>query len=163
MKDKKELFVLIEETMKAELLEILRSAQAAHGGATHEDAIAKSKYDTHGLELSYLAGSQFERARLLEKDIAAFRSFYKNLDLNQDFVDHGSLVELEKQESGVKTSRILFISPYGAGRKVEWYGKEVLVLSPDSRLGMELIDQQVGDEVTILPNEKNYWLIKSTY
>ena len=47
-------------------IEILeRSAQEAHEGATHEDAVAKSKYDTHGLELSYLAGSQYERARKL--------------------------------------------------------------------------------------------------
>ena len=48
-----------------ELEVIKKSAEIAHDDATHEESRAENKYDTRGLESSYLAGAQMERVRIL--------------------------------------------------------------------------------------------------
>src|SRR5689334_15606079 len=56
---------LIEEiitALEAELANYARSARAAHAEATDEQSKAENKYDTRGLEASYLARGQSRQA-----------------------------------------------------------------------------------------------------
>ena len=138
-------------------IEILeRSAQEAHEGATHEDAVAKSKYDTHGLELSYLAGSQYERARKLATDRKQF--FDQSLaSFDGDTpIAATALVALQNQGG---TIRFLYISQPCAGIEVDFAGKKVQVLSPESPLGLEVIDSYLGDEVEVGQNSSQSYEI----
>lgn len=137
--------------LESNLDEIVRSADAAHGGATHEDAVAKSKYDTHGLELSYLAGSQYERANLLQGEIKSLmESSQKVLD-SDAAIGHSSIIEIEDEDSG--KSKLLFLSPFGAGLDHQWNGKKVTIVSPQSPLGNELMDQYLGDGISLSSND----------
>ena len=44
----------------------VRAARAAHAEATHEQSRAENKYDTRGLEASYLARGQSQQAAEIE-------------------------------------------------------------------------------------------------
>ncbi|SMF49310.1 hypothetical protein [Pseudobacteriovorax antillogorgiicola] len=143
--DKTQLHEIIVAQMRQNLDDIVRSAQAAHGGATHEDAVAKSKYDTHGLELSYLAGSQFERANLLRADIVSFSALKPTLFDKDQAIGVSCLVSLESIHPNQK--KLVFLSPYGAGMTVNWQTSPVSIVSPESPLGVELVDSFAGDEI----------------
>ena len=143
---KKTLVFLIVAKMEEELKVLLESAQAAHSGATHTEAVAKSKYDTHGLELSYLAGSQFARAAKIEEDIQRLKTMpIPEFSGEDDPIAVGSLVEVSV-EGG---SSLYFISDLGAGRRVEWCAANVQVISGDSPLGSSLLGSYVGDDISL--------------
>lgn len=132
------------EHLERELDAMIQSAEAAHAGATHEDAVAKSKYDTHGLELSYLAGSQFERARHLQTQIAMLRQTSFREFSAEDEIDAGALVGLQSEGGPLD---YFLVSNLGAGISMEVEGRSVKVLSPESMLGRSLIGLYEGDSL----------------
>ena len=146
--DKKKIIAVLIDFLEGKLREIQRSAEAAHGGATHEDAVAKSKYDTHGLELSYLAGAQLERAKLLESEIRSLHESPCKIFGDDDVIQHGSLINLVPERSTAPQKTFL-ISPYGAGEQISYRNLSITVLSPHSPLGEEVIDQYLGDTIPL--------------
>jgi hypothetical protein len=54
---------LILDKLRIDLDIAERAAQTAYETATHEENIAENKYDTLGLEASYLAAGQAKRGR----------------------------------------------------------------------------------------------------
>lgn len=143
--DKKKLQRLLLEALRAERDATLQAALTAKEGATHEDAVAKSKYDTHGLELSYLAGSQFERARLAETKIAQLENNPFKTYSEDDSIDVGALVLVEDRvKNRVQT---YLISNIGAGLSLYYDEQEILVISPESPLGESMMSLGVGDEI----------------
>lgn len=143
---KKDLVTAILDQLQRELTETKKAAQAAHSGATHEDAVAKSKYDTHGLELSYLAGSQYERAEKMATDLYNLRSMNITLFNQDDRVAVGTIVELAHPGA---SSDLYFLCPYGAGLTVSWLDFQIKVVSQSSPLGCDLMGAYVEDEVFI--------------
>jgi len=57
-----------------ELQVYFRAAHASRTEATHESSKAENKYDTRGLEASYLARGQSKQAAEIESAIADFES-----------------------------------------------------------------------------------------
>ena len=104
--------------------------------------------------MSYLAGSQFERAKTLEGEIAALTKEKVTLAEDTDPVQSGSLVHLQKQDHS--TEKFLLLSLFGAGETVSWQGKKFQVVSPHSPLGQELMHLLFDEPVTI---NKAQWFI----
>ena len=67
--DKKALIGKIIEQLTAELELFAKAARASHAEATHEQSKAESKYDTRGLEASYLARGQSRQLAETEQAI----------------------------------------------------------------------------------------------
>ena len=154
--DKRKLHSLLLETLKAELNATLSAAETAKEGATHEEAVAKSKYDTHGLELSYLAGSQFERARLVESKIALLtNSLFKDFD-EDDEIEVGALVFLQGK---APKPQAYLISNLGAGLDLILQNERILVISPESPLGEALIGLYLGDMIDSKERQKNAYTV----
>jgi len=124
-----------------ELEVYFRAAQASRAEATHEQSRAENKYDTRGLEASYLARGQSKQAAEIQAAIAAF----EKLDTRQfgpgDLIDVGAFVELEF--NGEKTA--YFIGPRAGGTEVLHQKREVLVITPQSPLGEQLLGRKQGD------------------
>jgi len=119
----------------------LRAARAAHAEATHEQSKAENKYDTRGLEASYLARGQSKQAAELEAAIAAFEKLdARNYGAGEP-IDLGALVELES--AGERT--LYFIGPKAGGTEVMHQKREVLVITPQSPLGEQLGGRKQGD------------------
>jgi transcription elongation GreA/GreB family factor len=118
-----------------------RAAQFSRAEATHESSKAESKYDTRGLEASYLARGQSKQAAELEAAIAEFEKLPVKKFGADDPINLGALVELEN--AGEKL--FYFIGPRAGGTEVLHDKKEILVITPQSPLGEQLMGRKPGD------------------
>lgn len=121
-----------------------RAAQTAYETATHEENVAENKYDTLGLEASYLATGQARRMKEIRQGLTKFRA----LQL-RDFrtgIELGALVTLE---SATGARQRFFLGPDAAGLKLEFEGCPVMVITPRSPLGQSLLGKEVDDEVSM--------------
>lgn len=127
-------------------LEILSTAaRIAHEASTHEENIPDNKYDTLALEASYVAQGQANRANQIRRSIEVYRQLRADKK-EGDVVRLTSLVTLEGQDGQI---RALFMGPAEGGLKIEQEGKDIVVITPASRMGRELLGKSVGDSVEI--------------
>jgi len=122
---------------------LLAAAKSAHAAATHEENIPDNKYATLALEASYLAQGQANRASEIRRALEAYRQLDGRPSADGT-VRLGSLVELEDEEGAAK---LIFIGPLEGGLKIPHEGREVLVITPASPLGRELLGKAVGEGV----------------
>lgn len=138
---------LILQQLRDDLEVAVRAAQTAYETATHEENIAENKYDTLGLEASYLAAGQARRV----EEIRQALSLWQNLGLRpydaQSGIQVGTLLGLE-DENG--REQWLFLGPDGAGLKVQVVGQLVTVITTRSPLGKSLLGKFEEDEVEIV-------------
>jgi transcription elongation GreA/GreB family factor len=117
-----------------------KAARTSRAEATHESSKAESKYDTRGLEAGYLASGQARQAREILESI----KIYESLPLRDfgaaDAVDLCALVELKVDGSG----SYYFIGPKNGGLEIEHSGEEIVVITPQSPLGENLMGRKAG-------------------
>ena len=118
-----------------------RAAKFSRAEATHESSKAESKYDTRGLEASYLARGQSKQAAELEAAIAEFEKLPVQKFGADEPIGLGALVELET--GGEKS--FYFIGPRAGGTEILHDKKEILVITPQSPLGEQLMGKKSGD------------------
>jgi len=128
-----------------ELQVYFRAAHASRAEATHEQSKAESKYDTRGLEASYLARGQSRQAAEIEAAIAEFEKLDARPFVNGAGIDIGALVELEH---GGENS-LYFIGPRAGGTEIIHDKKEILVITPQSPLGEQLLGKKQGDQLQL--------------
>jgi transcription elongation GreA/GreB family factor len=146
--NKPDILRLIVEHLTHDLAVQFNAALTAHEASTHEENIPDNKYETLALEASYVAQGQANRAQEIRRALEA----YKQLTLGK--FDDGSaigltaLVTLAGSES---TTRTFFIGPLEGGMKLidDLTGIEIMVITPASPLGRDLIGMGVGDMVRL--------------
>lgn len=155
---KQQIISKIIEDFESELVVMAKAAQEAREAATHEESVAEDKYDTRGLEASYLAGAQARRVAELQWIIHS----YRNLELleftSKSCVEITALVEVSFQSE----KRLFFLAPKGGGILIDVDSIKVQIVAPDSKLGAELMGKAVGDavEVQIMGRLKEYEVLK---
>ena len=122
-----------------------RAAQNSRAEATHEQNKAESKYDTRGLEASYLARGQSRQAAELEAAIAEFEKLEVRKFAASEPIDLGALVELEVD--GEKS--LYFLGPRAGGTEIVQDRREILVITPPSPLGAQLLARKQGDRLQL--------------
>jgi len=122
-----------------------KAARAAHAEATHEQSKAENKYDTRGLEASYLARGQSRQAAETAQALKQLESMQLRAFGPADPIDLGAVVEIER--TGERS--IYFIGPRAGGTEVRHERKEVLVVTPQSPLGQQLVGKKQGDRIRI--------------
>ena len=65
---------LLLEKLEVDLDVLQRAAQTAYEAATHEENVAENKYDTLGLEASYLATGQARRVEQIRQSLKSCRT-----------------------------------------------------------------------------------------
>lgn len=121
------------------------ATRAAYEAATHDENRAEDQYDTRGLEASYLANAQSQRATELDKMIAGLKSMTIRDFAKDETIKIGTLIELEQN----KRVMWIFLLPYGAGINIETEGKTISVVTPASPLGQELVNREAGDSFRV--------------
>lgn len=144
--DKIVLLSQIIARLEADHALLLQAAKTAHAAATHEENIPDNKYATLGLEASYLAQGQANRAQEILEALKAFRQLAIQQFSEVSPIRLTALVELE-DEAG--NNRWLFLGPAAGGLRLDFDGEEVMVITPASPLGRELLGKQCGDLITI--------------
>lgn len=123
---------------KFELLE--RAARTSHGEATHESSKAENKYDTRGLEAAYLARGQSRQAKEILESIQAYNALSAQDYGPDEAIDLNAVVELEVDGS----ASTYFVGPRAGGLEVHVGKKEVVVITPQSPLGQNLMGKKAG-------------------
>jgi transcription elongation GreA/GreB family factor len=131
----------ITAALTGELELYFRAAQYARAEATHEQNKPENKYDTRGLEASYLARGQSRQAAELEAAITEFEKLNPRPLAAGEAIGLGALVELEL---GGERS-FYFLGPRAGGTEVTHDRKEILVITPQSPLGEQLLGKKAGD------------------
>ena len=142
MSAKQELLDLITKKLLEEFQTLDAASKAAKEAATHEESKPEDQYDTRGLEASYLAGAQAQRAQEISRGLGILKQFPLKDFSAQTPIQSGALLEL--LNAGRKSW--YFLLPAAAGTSLEWKGKSITVLSPVSKLGEELMGRRQGEE-----------------
>jgi transcription elongation GreA/GreB family factor len=141
---KDQLLKRIVECLTENLGVLERAARTSHAEATHESSKAENKYDTRGLEAAYLAGGQARQAKEILDAIKIYESLKPRDFAPGEEIDLTALVELEMDG----THTLYFIGPKSGGLEVTHQHKEIMVITPQSPLGQNLMGKKKGQRWT---------------
>src|ERR1043166_3155449 len=141
---KSDLIGRIIEALHDSLAVLEKAARTAHAEATHESSKPENKYDTRGLEAAYLAGGQARQAREILESIKVYGALQVKEFGPTDPIDLSAVVELE----AVGVIGTYFIGPRSGGLEVNHEGAEVMLITPQSPLGQQLMGRQAGQRWT---------------
>lgn len=129
--------------LRAQFDLLKRASETARVDATDEESRARSKYDTQGLEASYLAAGQAGRAEELAATIATFSAAPFPTFRQQDAIAEGALVEtlLERERNW------FLLAPCAGGLSINLDGAEITVLGPGAPLRRQLQGLKTGDRL----------------
>lgn len=145
--NKKTVHQLIVDKLRIDLDVAERAAQTAYETATHEENVAENKYDTLGLEASYLATGQARRMEEIRQSLTLCQNLTPRPYDDRRGIEIGALLGLE-DENG--REQWLFLAPDAAGLKVDLVGQSITVITPRSPLGKSLLGKFEGDDVEIV-------------
>lgn len=140
--DKHELVRAIIQKLRDDLVLYQNAAGAARAEATDEQSKAENKYDTRGLEASYLARGQSRQAAEINESIKAFQKLALREFSSSDAIDVGAVVELKN----FNETSTYFIGPRSGGTEIACDNREVLVITPESPLGSQLVGRRTGED-----------------
>ena len=144
--DKATLLTRIVAALETDMEVLRRAAQTAYEAATAEENIAENKYDTLGLEASYLATGQARRTAEIRQALLTYQQLLlREYDPSRG-VQVSNLVTLEDEDGG---RRLLFLGPEAAGLKIGEGDDLVTVITPRSPLGQQLVGKKVDDEISL--------------
>ena len=129
--------------LRADLAQQAAAAALAHDEATNEESRARSKYDTHSQEAAYLAQGQAKLVTDIEVSIEAYAALPLPDFLPGQAIALGALVELENRDARAW----YFLGPRAGGMELTVDGRAILVLTPQSPLGRQLLGRQRGDTI----------------
>ncbi|MDB5981143.1 MAG: GreA-GreB family transcriptional regulator [Pseudomonas sp.] len=147
--NKQAVLELIVDKLKIDLDVLQRAAQTAYETATHEENIAENKYDTLGLEASYLATGQARRVEEIRQSLVQFQTLSLRAFDEQRGIQIGDLISLEDDN---RSQQQLFLGPDAAGLKISLAGLLVTVITRHAPLGKSLLGKSEGDVVEIIIN-----------
>lgn len=155
--DKEELRKQILARLTSDYQLLLQAAKSSHAAATHEENVPDSKYETLALEASYIAQGQANRAQEIKQAMTAYRNLILADFDEQSPIRMSALVRLE-DEAGNR--RQVFIGPAAGGLSLSCREQSLMLITPDSPLGRELIGCRVDDCIRLEGNKvKEYEII----
>lgn len=138
--DKIEIFKAVLLALEEELRRQLKGQAVAAEGATHAESRAETKWDTCGLEQSYLARGLAKQFEALAKQVSDLRAFALHKFEGMP-VGLGALVEAEMDGS----KDLFFLLECGGGTEVTVDGRVITVITPESPVGGALLGKRVDD------------------
>lgn len=144
--DKTALREAIVAQLRRDLALQVGAAQLARDEAISEESRPENKYDTHSQEAAYLAEGQARQAAEIEAGLAHYASLPLPEFGPTDTIAVGALVELRPQGGNAKSSWY-FLGPRAGGMELQIEEKSVLLVTPQSPLGRQLLGKRIGDTV----------------
>ncbi len=156
--NKREIVTHIIARLTTELESLTSAARATHAEATDEENKAEDKYDTRGLEASYLAHGQSKAAEEAAQSLGQFEALPIKDFSGGEPISLGALVTVE----GSGSTAQYFIGPRAGGTELPLDGSTLLVITPHSPLGRQLMGKRAGDSVQLdLGGKKNVFRIET--
>ncbi len=146
----------IIECLEADLSVFASAARAAHEAATNEECQPDNKYDTTALEASYIAQGQANRAQEIRIALESYRTIKMQSFDDETPIRLTALVTLDDEDG---SQRKFFLGPHAGGLKVSAGASEIVVITPQSLLGRNLLGKLTGDEVRSGDNPVRIYMI----
>lgn len=125
-------------------LEVLRRAAAdTHANSTSAESKPEGKYDTRGLEASYLAGAQAEQVAMAEEGVQKLDNL--TIEDEPDMVLMGSLVVVSTDTAELS----YLVLPTGGGMQIEQEDETILVITPNSPIGRLIMGVELGTLISL--------------
>ena len=123
-----------------------QAALTSRDEAIHEESKAQNKYDMHAQEAAYLAEGQARIVAELRETITQFAALPVTALRETDVISIGAVVTLHDPKGS--PTRLL-LGPRAGGLEVVSEGKRILVITPVSPLGSQLLGRRKGDTVVM--------------
>ena len=131
--------------LRQELERQTSAAELARDEATSEESRAENKWDTHSQEAAYLAEGQAKLAAEISASIELIGTMPLPDFGPEDPIALGALVELQSTKTQQRS--LYFLGPRAGGLDLVVDSRPVLVLTPQSPLGRQLLGRRIGDTV----------------
>ncbi len=155
--------IILDELIKrarVELVGLEASAKSNRDFATDPEFKAESKYDTRGLEASYLASAEAKRVEELKLEIQILEEVDVDASKKLGEISIGALVELLHQNQ----KRFYFLIPTAGGTIIKAKDEAILVVSVFSPIGDALMGLKKGDKFEVeTPKETRHYEILSFF
>lgn len=138
--DKSQVFDVLRDKLRAELDAAVGASKDAAEYATNDESRAESKYDTQGLEASYLAAGQAAVARSLAEAVNTLEALRSELTAPRESALRGALVRCRLG----RFREWFYLSPVGGGETLDIDGTEVTVITAQSPIGLALMGKAEG-------------------
>ncbi|WP_309382175.1 hypothetical protein [Cerasicoccus frondis] len=135
------------EKLEAELTAADHASRDAAAYATSEESRAESKWDTQGLEASYLAAGQAGQAKQLASALGMIKGQASELARPCTSIQRGALFNCKLG----RTTEWFFFAPSGGGETLHVDETEITVITADSPLAHRLLGLSSGNDFS-LPN-----------
>lgn len=152
--------ILIEQLIvifNKKLETLINAANIAKEAATNEESKAENKYDTRGLEASYLAGAQAKMALDLKEQLAKLKKVkirtLDSIEISSIFsiIDLNETISSPSSDLGLKNFILL---PVGGGEQLTYKNSFIRVISLDAPLANLLYKKKLGDIVEFKSGNK---------
>ena len=147
--DKSALRDAILQRLEADLALQTAAALTSREEATDEESKPENKYDMHAQEAAYLAEGQARLAAEIREALTQFAAMPLPALGPEEPIALGALITL----AGEGRDLYYFLGPRSGGTEVAVGGKTILVITPGSPLGRQLLGRKRGEAVT-LPGSK---------
>lgn len=137
---KQEIVDRIVAIIQQELASASKAALQSAEEATDEESRPENKYDTRALETSYVASAQAGYAKDLKEALQAYKNLSLPTEPSSGPVAIGSIVTT----LGPTGREQFFIGPARGGLEIESETGPIIVLTPKSPLGGQLIGKSLG-------------------
>jgi hypothetical protein len=152
--DKKTVIKSLQEELQSEIKRMQAANEQASAGATDSESRAESKWDTQGLEASYLARGYATQFAAMVEQAQILKDFSPDAFHNKP-IGIGALVECDFE--GYRSW--IFLLPCCGGTDLVIGGEEITVITPESALANVLFRKVKGDTYK-LPNGASGKIIK---
>lgn len=146
MTDKARLVQSIITALEAELTLITQAAQSAREEAIDEESRPENQYDMHSQEAAYLAEGQARLAAEIRDHLDHYRALDPAALVVRQPIALGALITLSPTTG---PSRRYFLGPRAGGLEVPDGDGSVLLITPASPLGRQLLGKKVGDQIEL--------------
>ena len=136
----------IVRELRQELARQMDAAQMARDEAISEESRAENKWDTHSQEAAYLAEGQAKLAAEIRASIEVYNTLALPDFAAGDAIAIGAVVALQGAEG---RTAWYFIGPRAGGLEIAAGDRSILVLTPQSPLGRQLLGRRQGDLVQV--------------
>lgn len=130
--------------LRAELDRQRAAAELARDEAISEESRPENKWDTHSQEAAYLAEGQARLTREVGEAVGLIASLPLPEFRADDRIALGALVHVDIGRGAAA----YFLAPRAGGVEVTVEGRTVLVVTPQSPLGRQLLGRRAGEEFT---------------